>query len=59
MKKVTIKLETINDVKNFVSADLKAISVVPVSEVLKIKPCKRNNHQNSDHTKDAVQTWQR
>ena len=25
--------------------------------VLKIKPCKRNNRQNSDHTKDAVQTW--
>ena len=22
--------------------------------VLKIKPCKRNNHQNSDHTKDAA-----
>ena len=32
MKNVTIKLETINDVKNFVSADLKAISVVSVSE---------------------------
>ena len=27
--------------------------------VLKIKPCKRNNRQNSDHTKDAVQTGQR
>ena len=24
------------------------------SSVLKIKPCKRNNHQNSDHTKDAA-----
>ena len=22
--------------------------------VLKIKPCKRNNHQNSDHTKNAA-----
>ena len=22
--------------------------------VLKIKPCKRNNRQNSDHTKDAA-----
>ena len=32
MREVTIKLEAINDVKNFVSADLKAISVVPVSE---------------------------
>lgn len=32
MREVTIKLETINDVKNFVSADLKAISVVSASE---------------------------
>ena len=23
-------------------------------EVLKIKPCKRNNRQNSDHTKNAA-----
>lgn len=32
MKNVTIKLETINDVKNFVSAVLKAISAVIVFE---------------------------
>ena len=25
-----------------------------MQSVLKIKPCKRNNHQNSDHTKNAA-----
>ena len=35
------------------------MAILRYKKVLKIKPCKRNNRQNSDHTKDAVQTGQR
>ena len=30
------------------------MNTIGYTSVLKIKPCKRNNRQNSDHTKDAA-----
>ena len=61
-KKITILFDSqTKDIINYNNMIKNTIFniIIFIILVLKIKPCKRNNHQNSDHTKDAVQTGQR